>query len=294
MACRPALILIASLAALAGMAGAQAASPLWQRANVFGDDQRLEPAATTFFRTEGRLVSGIGKIACAVSGGSWQTTAFQLGSYHTVVTNAHAFRADDGTHIPARSCAFVMYYINGWVRETVAIDHVKSRWDEGMEGDITNDVAIVRLVSETRTPVVLPAYHLDYALREGEPVTIAGYPGDLGAANRNIIRRVHGRAWRAPADAVTFSWMRQRGIKLNSPQNLAVADYDTAHGTSGSPVYNAAGEVIGIHQGAHGNGGVFNPKSNYNKFLLFDARFKRDMDYAVNNPPPPPKAPTGP
>ena len=84
--------------------------------------------------------------------------------------------------------------------------------------------------------------------------------------------------------------MKKRNIKANGPQNLAVADYDTEYGASGSPVYNAAGEVIGIHQGSTGSGGVFNPKLDYNKWLLFDAKFKRDLEYVISNPPPPPKA----
>jgi V8-like Glu-specific endopeptidase len=252
---------------------------------VFGEDDRNNPRA--FLNAEEQnTFSGVGRIECPTRGGRIVGgTAFHLGSYDTLVTNAHVFEnIDTGEKYDRSRCVVAFYDSAGNKKETVQIDTAItiSRWDEpGMRGDPTNDVAIIKLVRESSTP----NYMYGYKHSATEPMRptnarLVGFHGDV--VNNKVIRQTFGKILSAPNNNRGKAIAEARGFQYSNPENMLVADFDSNHGTSGAPVFDDNNQVIGINRGgtntpSKANDTNFSEVDNYNSIIRLDARFHRDL-----------------
>ncbi|MGK2872736.1 MAG: trypsin-like peptidase domain-containing protein [Alphaproteobacteria bacterium] len=255
---------------------------LWD-VKVNGADERLLPSATSFTEAEKKRFSGIGRTECPTSRSTtYISTAFHVGSYGTMVTTAHSF-VDPVTNakIPPNTCRVAFYNYDGTLRETVAISYVKSRWDEpGKFGDTSNDLAIIKLEGDSKTPSDMPYAIVPDRLTTSTRVSVIGFSLDI--AGKTVIKRVYGAAIQPRNTEIIKAAALSANEPLNNPENTAITSYDSKHGTSGSPVLDSRGDIIGVHQGSQGtNGAEYNQTNSYNRAVIFDKRFITDLNAVI-------------
>lgn len=249
---------------------------------VFGRDEREDSNA--FLNPEQRnYLSGIGRIECPKrSGGIAISTAFHVGSYDTMATTAHSFDTSEEKFDP-KKCSVAFYDQDGQELERVGIVYAESRWSKPrMKGDITQDIAIIKLARESRTPQYrFPYRYSGFEELKDTPVAVAGFHGDV--QYHQIIRRTQGRVSLYERGGPIELAARAAGINLSNLSNLIVGDYDSNHGTSGSPIFNTKGEAIGINTGAYfipakEGSAEFSKADNFNRGIRFDAQFHADVE----------------
>lgn len=232
--------------------------------------------------------SAIGRTECATARNTiYTSTAFHVGGYQTLITSAHSF-VDPVTSDPIsfNNCRVAFYNLDGSLRETLAIKSVHSRWDNPRYfGDTSNDIAIVVLSQESKTPTWMPEALVPAPLTVSVGVTVVGFALQETLYKTRLARRL-GLAAPLPATIASAS-ARQAGEPCLNPENSVAVSYDAVHGSSGSPVLRD-GRVIGIHQGSQGfSGGEFNVggkkgPSTYNRMMLFDKRFAEDLEAVLS------------
>lgn len=121
------------------------------------------------------------------------------------------------------------------------------------------DIAILRIRGFRGEPVKA----IDWAghdVRQGAPVVLIGFPGGavLGLDPRGVVRTslFQGTISKAPGE-----WLQFSGTTLS--------------GSSGSPIFNASGEVIAVHFGGYSGGpgvGFSVPVARVRRWLPADAR----------------------
>ena len=121
------------------------------------------------------------------------------------------------------------------------------------------DIAVLRIRGFRGEPVKA----IDWAgrdIRQGTPVVLIGFPGGavLGLDPRGVVRTslFQGTISKAPGE-----WLQFSGTTLS--------------GSSGSPIFNATGEVIAVHFGGYSGGpgvGFSVPVSRVRRWLPADAR----------------------
>jgi V8-like Glu-specific endopeptidase len=242
-------------------------------AKVIGFDERRLPAATTFTEIERIRYSGIARIECP---SKWGKLAFGTGvhvrNFRTMVTAAHVFRDPrDGSRLDPTTCNAVFYNPEGSIREAVAIEKVQSRWDNPFwNEDPSNDIAYIRLSKETYTPEQIASLRYGEEIVGKYEVTLVGFHSDMpNSIQKKTLRKSRGIAVRAPANSFHILFAAKNKTPLKNPENLIVSDYDSQHGTSGSPIFNSLGKIIGINHGATDDiAGIFNPQTSYNLGII--------------------------
>lgn len=260
-----------------------------QEIKVIGEDERRLAAATSYTEVERKRYSGIGRIECPTKAGKIAFgTGFHVRDFKTMVTAAHVFRDPrDGSKLNPSSCSAVFYNSDGTVRETIGIRSVKSRWDNPrLDGDRSNDIAMIKLVTESRTPEQIASLRYAEVTSNIIDVTMVGFHSDMPtAAEKKMMRKLSGSAIQAPSDSLHILLAAKNRTAMNNPENLIVASYDSNHGTSGAPVFNAQGKIIGLNQGATDDiAGQFNAKTSYNLAVRFDESFRSELDVFVAQP----------
>lgn len=119
--------------------------------------------------------------------------------------------------------------------------------------DPTHDLALMRLGPAATAPPLPLAAGLPSA---GEQLELIGSPGDqLGAALEPIDGTVI-------ATGATVTLYSETGASETLTDTIVVAANGVAHGDSGGPAVNAAGEVVGVIEGGDADRAYLTPASN--------------------------------
>jgi Trypsin-like peptidase domain len=225
---------------------------------------------------EGIIFRAVNKIACRIGNGAHiETTAALVVSDQIVVTVAHAFYNKDtkDEELNPDDCVYVVYDKDNDIIDRVKIAAINSRWvEDDRYYDDTQDIALVTL---DRPPEghIKP---LQLKLRPSEPGTpitlIAFHIGIDGGGSRVF----------SAGEIVS---------KLGSDQEhndtILIHNASAVKETSGAPLIDTkTGLVLGLNTGedyqpskAHSR--EFDARHNYNRGIIFDDQFERDLQAAL-------------
>ena len=164
-------------------------------------------------------------------GTSTSGTGFNILPSGLIVTNRHVVRSRDGTRAQ---------------RVAVAFDGTRAAWLTATIEFVsqTDELALLRLVRPGSYPTVSGIARDDSALRIGAPVAILGYP--LGTATAGMNANIDSLRPVATLAVGTVSKTIEETLQL---------DIFAAQGSSGSPVFDARGLVVGVLYGAAAESG---------------------------------------
>ncbi len=158
-------------------------------------------------------------------------TGFNILPTGLIVTNRHVVRARDGTRATSIAVAFDSTK-GAWLSATV--EYVSE----------TDELALLRLNRAGRYPVVSGVARTGTGLRIGDPVAILGYP--LGTSTAGMGGNIDSLRPVATLAVGTVSKALDETLQL---------DIFAAQGSSGSPVLDARGLVVGVLFGAASESG---------------------------------------
>ncbi len=158
-------------------------------------------------------------------------TGFNILPTGLIVTNRHVVRARDGTRATSIAVAFDSTR-GAWLSAT--IEYVSE----------TDELALLRLNRAGRYPVVSGIARTGTGLRIGDPVAILGYP--LGTSTAGMGGNIDSLRPVATLAVGTVSKALDETLQL---------DIFAAQGSSGSPVLDARGLVVGVLFGAASESG---------------------------------------
>jgi len=159
-------------------------------------------------------------------------TGFNVHPSGLIVTNRHVVQSQEGVRA---------------TRIAVAFEGTSGRWQQATIEYVsdTDELALLRLVRPGPWPVVAGIAEYASDARVGEPVAILGYP--LGTGTVGMDGDINSLRPAATLGVGTVSKTLPETIQL---------DAFAAQGSSGSPVFNSRGLVIGvIYGGASESGG---------------------------------------
>ena len=153
-------------------------------------------------------------------------TGFNILPTGLIVTNRHVVQARDGTRAQ---------------RVAIAFDGTRGAWLTATIVYVsdTDELALLRLNRPGSYPVVSGIARDDSGLRIGAPVAIIGYP--LGASTAGMTGTIENLRPVATLGVGTVSKTLEETLQL---------DTYAAQGSSGSPVFDARGLVVGVLYGA--------------------------------------------
>jgi S1-C subfamily serine protease len=151
-------------------------------------------------------------------------TAFAVDSQGTMVTNKHILTGEDGTKTPRRLGVIFSGSTQFWQAEVVGVS-------------AETDVGVFRVTIKGGTPRVAGLARTRDGLERGDPVAILGYPlgFDLPMESRG------GQPIAEPSLTV--------GTVSKALRAVVQVDAYGAPGSSGSPVFDRDGKVIGVLYG---------------------------------------------
>ncbi len=158
-------------------------------------------------------------------------TGFNILASGLIVTNRHVVRSKSGARAE---------------RVGVAFDGTKGEWKEATIEYIseTDELAILRLVRRGNYPVVTGIAREARDVKLGDPVAILGYP--LGTATAGMSGNIDELRPEATLGVGTISKILDDVVQL---------DAFAAQGSSGSPIFDARGLVVGVLYGAAAESG---------------------------------------
>lgn len=164
-------------------------------------------------------------------GKSTSGTGFNILPSGLIVTNRHVVQMKDGTRASQIAVAFDSTK-GAW--RTATIEYVSE----------TDELALLRLTRVGRYPVVSGIARTGAGLRIGDPVAILGYP--LGTATAGMNGNIDSLRPVATLAVGTVSKALEETLQL---------DIFAAQGSSGSPVFDSRGLVVGVLYGAAAESG---------------------------------------
>jgi hypothetical protein len=262
--------LIAIAAVFLNLAFPKASSAL-----VFGLDDRTTPGA--YLKPSERFRYGlVGGFQCKnMAGKDHFSTGTLAVNRETVVTAAHPFIERWTGKIINQQCVFVLLW-NGKLIDKVEIKQIYSPWQSKYyRCDPSNDYAVIKLVRTINYPdAFIPAYNSIY---HGEDVSLTAYHNDLSPAN--ILRISNGSQHSIDRDSKFLDHFIKDGCRVNNPNRIMAANYDSFYGSSGGPVWQRGG-IVGINIGYFNTfpvDDVFSNKYNFNYFIALDENIAKDV-----------------
>jgi S1-C subfamily serine protease len=152
-------------------------------------------------------------------------TGFNILPSGLIVTNRHVVQQPDGTRAQ---------------RIAVAFDGTSAQWKRAVIEVVseTDELAFLRITTAGTYPVVAGIARDADAVRVGAPVAIMGYP--LGTATAGMAGSINTLRPSATLSVGTVSKRVDETLQL---------DAFAAQGSSGSPVFSARGQVVGVIYG---------------------------------------------
>ena len=149
-------------------------------------------------------------------------TAFGISPSGLLVTNRHVVRTDAG---PARRIGVIYANTNEWIPAHIVRES---------ESD---DLALLQLDVAGRRPVVAGVSRTGDVARVGAPIASIGYPLAVDLPMEGSGLRITARTTTTP------------GTVSKRLANILQMDSFAGHGSSGSPVFDSAGNVVGVVYG---------------------------------------------
>lgn len=152
-------------------------------------------------------------------------TGFNILPSGLIVTNRHVIQQPDGTRAQ---------------RIAVAFDGTSGQWKRAVIETVseTDELAFLRITTAGTYPVIAGIARNPDAVRVGAPVAILGYP--LGTATAGMQGSINTVRPAATLSVGTVSKRVDETLQL---------DAFAAQGSSGSPVFDARGQVVGVVYG---------------------------------------------
>jgi S1-C subfamily serine protease len=151
-------------------------------------------------------------------------TAFSVDSNGTLVTNKHVLVGEDGTRTPRRIAVIFSGSVQAWQGEVLGVSQEA-------------DIGVLRVRIKGGTPRVTGLARSRQGLERGDPVAILGYP--LGF---DLPMEAQGqRAIAEPTLTV--------GTVSKALTAVVQVDGYGAPGSSGSPIFDRTGQVVGVLYG---------------------------------------------
>jgi hypothetical protein len=253
---RPGFVLIAVVSLLASTSIVEA--------TVYGVDERNQPSAQLTTEDD-RLYSATQAIVCQRPQEQLHAGAGTLADdFVHGVTVAHLF-FDEKTqrNRTAAECKFRVYDHDGRLLDEVAITRLRSLWTREPRWQ-SDDLAMFELARRPkfvdRTIVLAPA-----EIHVGEQITLVAYHYDIRPAFTK--RKTRGRIYSTLGS-------REEGVP-----NIFHTDVDCVPMSSGGPLYDSSGVLIGILRGSSSSGygppRIFAATTEFNQAIRFGAQFVR-------------------
>jgi putative serine protease PepD len=171
--------------------------------------------------------AGVAFVATELDGKPYGSTAFGVTPSGLLVTNRHNVRADDGS-APTR---MVVQFAN---TDVLLPAHVVTT-----SGDDSVDLALIQIDRPGRYPVVSGVAASTASLEVGTPVVTIGYPHSLDT----------------PMEGNVVKTSLSGGIVSKHLERVLQIDAYASHGSSGSPVFDERGYVVGVIYGGERDSG---------------------------------------
>jgi hypothetical protein len=221
---------------------------------------------------EGRAFGAVNKVACRIANNRQiETTAPLIASNQIAVTVAHAFH-NEGTEneeLTPNDCEYVVYDENDNIIDRVKIVTIKSRWvEDNRYDDRTQDIALIKMERPPRGH--LKPFRLEKGPSDpGTPIEIIGFHVDIDGGHRRVFSE--------------GTIIAKTGSEEEHNDTVLIHNASAVNETSGAPLIDKkTGFVLGLHLGrTHApdkeKSLIFDARHNYNRAIIFDQQFVRDL-----------------
>jgi len=245
-----------------------ASSASFVGATVYGDDERARPEAMLTSR-EVALYAATQMVVCEAPGSENHGAAGTIATdFMHGVTVAHVFYDTklQRLHTPDE-CRLRVYDGAGKGLQLIRIARIRTLWDHEPRM-LKNDLAMFELADRSEfIDRFLSLPKLPTSLNEGASVLVVAFHYDLKPAHTK--RKTRGRVYST------------LGTMDEGVPNIFHTDADWVRLSSGGPIYNSSGALVGLVQGNSSPAGNtaarrFDSRNDFNRAIRLDARFLRE------------------